>query len=354
MCERGLRLLSRDSSKLLRLVWRWHSRLCRACAEVRSNEQWLDRYTAKAGQWETPASMAPVLPDAAHTAAAVRKEAGNMRRLAYAVAAMVVIAAAAAVLVPGRGRKQDARGLLLSAVHAMELADSIHVSGFGNAPDETSPAGIRMQPDRFDIWLSRRALAVRQTDPTGKILAASGLSLDTGEHWAYGSDSGVCHVADIRPVADKVAEMIDRGTQALLTDNLRAVIETGLTDVTESVATETRNGRQVRVVTYRGTFATSPRHITHRYVFDLEPDTDHMIAMHQYAQAEGSPEELVAKLDQIEYGVPVPANLAPADAKTVRAEAIVEDTDRAISLIMQVDGKEVGRTEAPRPKRNQQ
>lgn len=276
-----------------------------------------------------------------------------MRRLAYVVAVMVVIGALAAVVLPGRGKKQDARGLLLSAVHAMELADSVHLSGFGNAPNQSSPVGIRMQPDRFDIWVSGRAFAVRQTDPSGKLLGASGLSLDTGELWDYGSDSGVRHVADITPVADKAAEMINGAMRVLVTDNLRAVIESGLADVTESVSTETRGGRQVKVATYRGTFATSPRRITYRYVFELDPDTNRIISMHQYAQAEGSPEELVAYLDQVEYGVPVSTSLAPAGAKTVPAELVVEDTARALSLIMKVDGKEVSRTEAPRPKRNQ-
>jgi len=276
-----------------------------------------------------------------------------MRRLAYVVGVMVVLAVAAAVFVPGRGRKQDARGLLLSAVHAMELADSIHLSGYGSAPDKGSAVGIQMQPDRFDIWVSGRAFAVRQTDPSGKLLGASGLSLDTNELWDYGSDSGVRHVADVRPSADKAAEMINGAMRVLVTDNLRAVIESGLADVTESVSTETRGGRQVEVATYRGTFATSPRRITYRYVFELDPDTNRIISMHQYAQAEGSPEELVAYLDQVEYGVPVPTNLAPADAKTVPAELVVEDTERALSLIMKVDGKEVSRAEAPHPKRRQ-
>jgi len=264
----------------------------------------------------------------------------------------VAIAVGAAVVLAGLGlipfRAEDAKGLLGRAMAAMEEASSVHFAGYGTAPDESSPTGMKMMPERFEFWVSDRAITMRTVAPDGTLVATSGLNLDTNEQWSYGADGGIRYTADLTPVAGPAAVFVSSVSHALLSGSIGQALSSNLSDVRESVSTEVRDGRRVLVVTYAGTLKASRRRVTERFVLTIEEATERLIEMRQYAQAEGNPEELIGHSEVIEYDVPVPADLAPAGVAAVTATLEAEETEKVVRLIMKVGDKVIERAEAAR------
>lgn len=99
----------------------------------------------------------------------------------------VAVVVGAAVVLAGLGllpfRPEEAKGLLGRAMAAMVQANSVHFVGYGTAPDEGSPTGMRMMPDRFEFWVSGHGIALRTLSPDGSLVADSGIDLDTNEDW---------------------------------------------------------------------------------------------------------------------------------------------------------------------------
>lgn len=262
----------------------------------------------------------------------------------------VAVAVGAGVVLAGLGllplRPESAKVVLGRAMAAMEQASSVHFAGYGTAPDESSPTGMKIMPERFEFWINDRAITMRTTAPDDSLVATSGVNLDTNEQWGYGADGGIRYSADLTPVAGPAAVFVSSISRTLLAANLGPVLTSHLSNVEDSVTTEVQDGRRVLVVTYVGALRTSPRLVRERFVFTVDEATERLITLEQYAQAEGHPEELIARSEMIEYDVPVPADLAPPDAPREMATVEAEETDKVVRLIMKVGDKVIGRAEA--------
>ncbi len=270
-----------------------------------------------------------------------------MRRLAYAMVFLLVIGLAAAGVF-SRARRPNAKSLLISAAQAMEAANSVHLVLHGTQGDPSSPSGMVMMQQPAEIWVSKRAAALRMTGPDGALLMGYGINLDANEAWDYSAETGVLHFADLTPVADQAADIMDKAGDLYLSGALQMLTKTILTDVQESVTTEVRDGREIAVVTLTGTLKESPTLIRERDVFEIDTETDHLLAMQRYVQAEGSEEQLIQTIDEVTYDGPVPTDFAPESAVRKPATMSIEESDKLISLVMSADGKEIGRTDVPR------
>lgn len=273
-----------------------------------------------------------------------------MRRLAYAMAFLLVIGLAAAGMFT-RSRRPDGKALLISAAQAMEAANSVHWLLHGTNNDPNSPSGLAMMSQPAEIWVGRRAAAMHVIGPNGVPLMAAGINLDTNEDWDYSAETGVRNSGDLTPVAKQAAGIMDKVCDLYLSGPMgpmQLITKITLTQVQESVTTEVRDGREIAVVTQTGILKTSPRVVRERDVFQIDRETNHLLGMQRYVQAEGSDEQLVQTVEQATYNVPIPADLAPDDAVRKSATVSIQESDKYISLVMSADGKEICRTDAPR------
>ena len=275
-----------------------------------------------------------------------------MRRIAFAGVALLVVAIGAAVMIPGRGHKADARSILIAAAQAMEEAETVHLAGRGAAATEDTPSGLRMTPQRFDGWLSSRKAHLRVEEPDRKLGVIVVLDADALRWWLYDADKEkkTLYVADLTPIASRVGEALSSVTEMLYAlaapARIREEVAVAYPDARESATTQTRDGRKLVVITITATIKRSPRRVTSRWVFEVDAESKHLLTVRQYAQAEGSPEELVTDVDTIEYDVPFPAGPEemglPKGTKTVRASARIEESKSLLTLVMTAGGKQVG------------
>jgi len=270
-----------------------------------------------------------------------------MRRLAYAMVFLLVIGLVAAGVFT-RSRPPDGKALLISAAHAMEAANSMHLVLHGTKDDPNSPSGMAMMPQPSEIWVSKRAAALRVTGPGGVLLIAAGVNLDTNEAWDYSAETNVRHSGDLGPVADRAAGLMGKVGDLYLSGALQMLTKTILTDVQESVVTEVRRGREIAIVTQTGTLMSSPRLVRERDVFQIDKETDLLLGMQRHVQGEGGEEQLIQTIEKVTYNLPVPADLAPEDAVREPATMSIEESDEFLSLVMSAGGKEIGRTDVPR------
>jgi len=274
--------------------------------------------------------------------------------MALAGLALLAVAVTAAVFVPRRGAKQDARSILIAAAQAMEEAKSVHFAGHGSGPSKDTPSGMKMMSERFEIWAGSSKGYVRVVSPDGKLSGLTVLDADAREWWNYDAKDNAVYVADLTPIADRVGDAVAQVNQMLrssLATPTPGEIKTlvgaaGFCDIKESVTSQTREGRKVLVVTVTATISSSPRKVTGRWVCEVDAETNRLLTMHQYAQAEGSPEELVQVVDLVEYDVPFPAAPTklglPEGTKTVQATATIEKSASLLRLVMTADGKRIG------------
>jgi len=272
-----------------------------------------------------------------------------MRRLAYAVAFLLVIGLAAAGVFT-RSRPPDGKALLISAAQAMEEARSVHVFGHGNVPDATSPSGMRLDPEQTELWDSVGEWGTARRDVDHGNMSTWGIDLDKREEWYYHSDAGILYVADLTPVLSQATAVVRaKAEEGLHSEAAR--VPKYLRDIHESVQVETRDGRRIAVITYTGMNELAPdalgRELAERYVFEVDMATNHLLSSKRYVRAEGSEEQLLETTDRVEYDVPIPTDI-PEGAKVVTATAEVEETDECRSLVMYADGEEIVRSDQPR------
>jgi len=354
MCQTGLKLLARSDGFLGRLRWRLHARLCAACRETRAAERFVEAHVSRAGQWEAPTSLtapAPARPVPSHT---VRKEAGTMKRLVYVSAIVLALAIGAAVIAP-RGNAPDADSILAAAAHAMELAQSVRILGRGTEGGASdSPTGNRLSSGYYERWYGEGAVYDRSVRADGTIRSASGLDVGDGEWWNYVADDQACYVADVSSIRPEAADIVLRGIDSYASSAFIGMVEQLGADAPKTVKIEDRDGREVAMVsvTYPYPERQDRPKVTGRMVFEVDCETDRLLGMRQYAQAEGYPEQFVGAIDKLEYDVPLPADLRtselPPDTRTVAADAAVEKTDHCLSLVMRVHGNMIVRKDVPR------
>ncbi len=269
-----------------------------------------------------------------------------MRRLAYAMVFVLVIGLAAGVFT--RTRTPSGKSLLIGVAQAMEAARSIHVIAHGNRADSTSPSGMRFDPEPDEMWESVDDHGVVRRDLQGGVLSTSGISLDGEVMWMYDSRSGLWYIADLTPVFSVAAEVVQlRARQGLRGEAPR--VPYGLADVHESVHMETREGREIAVITYTGINNGGERPLAERHVFEVDMATNHLLNSRRYVQAPGSEEQLLESVDHVDYNVPVPTDAPEKEhATVVRATVRAEENAEDLSLVLYVDGKEILRSDAPK------
>ncbi len=296
---------------------------------------------------------------------ASRKETRPMRRLAYVVA-LLLVAGLAAAGVFTRSRPPDGKALLVSAAQAMEAARSVHLVGHGCVGDKTSPSGMKMMPEQYEMWWSvsaderRVEIMMRRGDGP---LGGWGMDLDRNKWWFYPRTTGVYYVADITAVASEAAVRVR--SQVEKAKKMPAGIRIGdldfLADKHESVRRETRDGREIAVITYTGTNTLGPLPLAERHVFEVDMATNHLLGKKRYVRAEGSEEQLLETVDRVEYDVAFPG--VSEGAKVVTATAKVQEVEYDLpvpgvpktqkqkysSLRMYApDGEEIARSDQPK------
>ena len=307
---------------------------------------------------------------AAAASRASRKDTRPMRGLAYLATFLLVIGLAAAGVFT-RSRPPNGKALLISAAQAMEEARSVRLVGHGCMGDKTSPSGMKMIPEEFDLlWgfsASERRMERRiewrkggPSTPGRPRHVVYGMDLDENKWWWYNSRDGICYTADITAVASQAAAVLrfaaKRQEKKLPADPIGDL--DWLADKHESVRMETRDGQEIAVITCTGTDMAASPPLAERDVFEVDMATNHLLGRKRYVRAEGSEEQLIETIDLVEYDVPIPG--VPEHAKVVTATVKVEDAEYEIAfptvhkekyrgLVMYApDGEEVCRSEQPR------
>ena len=284
-----------------------------------------------------------------------------MRRLAYVMAFLLVIGLAAAGVFT-RSRPPDARALLIGAAEAMEEATSVHMLVHGTEmPYAESPVWMRMSPGYTELWVGPRAEAFTWVSSDGTVHATMGDNLDTGEVWSYSARmGGNMYVADMRPLGAKAEQIVRKSLVESLAMFVDGQLGLGrdlhLKNMTESVTTEVRNGREVNLVTYEGdtnvryTGETEAqgRPVRVRYVYELEAASGRLLSYQRYASVPGVEEQLVGGSEIIEYGVPIPADLRPDLGPVVPATLRIEETPTTLKMIMSANGEDIANMEVPK------
>ena len=361
-CDQAREMLYDTPRGMRRVFLQLHLLRCPFCGAEAEQVRGLDGALADLPRFKPHADLlASILaaPQDNHSIAVRSKEASRMsrtkkanriRRVAYAGLAMLAIAGV--VVVSGLFSKPDGRAVLIQAAYAMDVASSIHIVGRGSEGAQDTPSGTRMTPGHFEFWVSAGVMYGRVLAPDGVLMQAHAINPDTGEYWHYTAEEGTLYVADITPISAQAAVVVANVSRMIGSGSLRRVLDPAVDDVEESVSIETRDGRKVSVVTFTGTVTTSPRRVIGRFVCEVDAETNRLLTMRQYAQAEGAPEELVGAIDQMQYDVPAPADLAaftaPEGTKTVQATATIEETEHIISLNLRAEGARVCSTAAPR------
>jgi hypothetical protein len=279
----------------------------------------------------------------------------KMRRFAYVVAFLVLMGAAAGVFT--RSAPPDPRSILVRAAEAMEDATSVRIVGHGCVGDPSSPSGMRMMSESYDMsWrynTSERGVEWCMRNSGRKGLAYK-IDLDKKEWRFYDRAAGICYRADITEVMSQ-AEVQVRAMRESAKKRLPAqpVKELDwLSDRQESVETETRDGRKIAIVTVTGMNSLTPEPLAERHVFEVDMATNHLLRSKRYVRAEGSEEQLLETVDLVDYDVPVPG--PPEDAKIVTATARVQDLDvpnlgkyRSLQMVAP-DGEIIVQSDQPR------
>jgi hypothetical protein len=316
----------------------------------------LEPFEEKLGELLETARSAPALSEGWQARAmarmvavagkADRKETRPMRRLAYAMAFLLVIGLAAAGVFT-RSRRPDGKALLISAAQAMEAASSVHVVGHGTAADKTSPSGMKLMPETAEMWYSAntRRVAMRMAID-GKLVDVLLIDLDAGVERYYFAEEDSWYEADLTPVASQAAVVVAGMAKSGLPNSPIHGVDY-LADQQRTVQMETREGREIAVITCTGTNNGGDRPLIERHVFEVDMATKHLLCSTRYAKIEGGEEQVLDTVDHVDYDVPVPTD-APANAPVAAATVRAEESDECRSLVLYADGKEIERSDVPR------
>jgi len=348
-CDEARENLHGDAGRLGHARLGLHLLRCRACRAGAREIRALDSALSALPRFTPSAELLPAVlaqAQARRQTTETQKETRTMKRLAYAVAFLIIAGLLAGGLLT-KARPPDGRALLISAAEAMEEAKTIHVVFRGTEAAPDSPTGFRMMPGRGEMWLSDRTVALRYVDSAGELLLASYLDCDTALWWVYDRSKQSLYEANLGAVRERLPQIVAKVSRRFRGEQLVEMMTTEYPDAQESVSTERHEGRLVRVVTFVYTHSKQPRHITARRVFEVDPETARLITARRYAKVEGAPEELIDSLDKVEYDVPMPPGLAeprcPNDTQTIETSVTLEETSDTVSLVMQHNGVELGR-----------
>ena len=173
--------------------------------------------------------------------------------------------------------------------------------------------------------------------------------------WNWNLDLGqpTLYLADLRPLG-KQAEMIVKKDWE---DQVRRFGEQKLTglgngltlgNMTQSVARTTHNGAPVEVVTFAGNVVQAGETYRERFDYTVEVESKRLLSVQQYAGRPGQETRLVGTPVEIEYDVPIPANLRPQVGTVVPATLRIEETATTLKLIMSASGQDISNIHLPK------
>jgi hypothetical protein len=284
---------------------------------------------------------------AALASRADRKESRSMRRLAYAVAFLLVIALAAAGVL-SRPRPPDARALLISAAEAMQTSRTVYVVFTGVESVEE----MRPMPGQGEMWLSDTTVAFRYLGPDGELKMYVLVDADQLLWRTYDSEKNVLYEAALGSAAARVPEILGLFNHMLRSGQVASFELADHPDAEVNVRRESRDGHAVDVVTFVYPLP-SPSDVMVRRVLEIDPDAGHLIGARRYVWTQDTSEILLDSVHSIRYDEPMPRHLRAfpplrADARIIAADVSVRETDRTLSLVMSVNGEEVERCEVPK------
>lgn len=284
---------------------------------------------------------------AAVTRQADRKETRTMRRLAYVTAFLLVIGLAAAGIFT-HSRPPDGKALLISAAEAMEGAKTLYLffTGVENIEE------MRPMPGEGEMWLSDRAVVLRYLNPNGELRMYVQLDADQLLWRTYDAEKNVLYEAALGSAGDRVPEILGSFSRMIRSGQVTALELSDHPDAEVTTGRETRDGKALDVVTFVYALPR-PSDVMVRREFDLDASTHRLVGVRRYVWTERTEEKLLDSVHEIRYDEPMPPSLAtppvlPTDAEIVAADVSVQETDKTISLVMTVDGKEIGRADMPR------
>jgi len=229
----------------------------------------------------------------------LRKGTSMKRRLAYALAFLLVIGLATAGVF-SHSRMPDAKSILISVAQAMEEAKTIHVVGQPNGGGE-HPWGTLL-PMKYERWLSPTASRHDIYSEAGLLVNSTVTDAARGEmRTCSGPDpwfpKGVVTVYPVGKEAAKKILAVER--QMFLDGMLRTQMMAGKGTKAVLLREETRKGQRVRVM------EVSLGESVGTIEFDVAGDTGYLLGMRQYGpESAGKP--LTANMHTVEYNVPIP------------------------------------------------
>lgn len=270
-----------------------------------------------------------------------------MRRLAYAIASLLVIGLAAAGLFT-HSRPVDGRALLISAAEAMETSQTLHILFTGVSSLEK----MQPMPGEGEMWLSDRAVLMRYLGPDDVLKVYVLLDADEAVWCTYDGEKQILYEADLGGAAERLPEILSTFNRLLREGQVTSLEVSDHPDADVSVERVRRDRREVDRVTfvYR---LPSPSKVIVRRVFDIDVTSHRLLSVHRYVRTEETPEKLLDSVYAIRYDQPMPSDLdrmpvLPDSAKVVSADVSVEETEAALSLVMKVGGEEIGRCDVPK------
>jgi|GEM_PF-2394177 len=281
---------------------------------------------------------------AADTMRADRKEGRSMRRLTYVTAVLLIIGAAVTGVLT-RSRPPDGRALLISAAEAMDSCQSLHLFFTGVESIEE----MRPMPGEGEAWLSDRAVSFRYVDLEGELRMYILIDADRLLWRTYDAKKAILYEASLGPAAERLPEILGALNHMIRSGQVASLELADHPEAEVRVERKSRDGRAVDVVTFVYELA-APSDVMVRRAFELDANTGRLLRVQRYVWTEGTPEMLLDSIREIRYDEPMPPHLGVMPAEAANAEILdadvsVEETEKTLTLVMTVDGKEVGRYE---------
>ena len=314
-CDRARRTFYDNPGAVERILLRLHLLRCPACRAEAKQIRALDAALSDLPRFTPSPELLPTL--LAKARVAPRKETRPMRRLAYALAFLIVIGILSAGLMM-KPDQPDGRSLLISAAEAMGLADTVHAIAYGSIVGYYPAMPINDGYDEY--WYSPDGFRWDSHHEDGTLWRRLAGNVAQGVVWMELPTRGVSIEYHVAP--SDLAVFVQQSRKQFVDADLRlAQIEERGHECT--VWEQERDGRPVIVIEEDlglDRVDGAPRGTVEYYI---DPSTKQLISLEQYGpEAEGYP--LLAEIENIEYGLDIPAStFAPAMAAP---EQVVEGT----------------------------
>ena len=311
-CDRARRTLCDTARGLDGVLLKLHLLLCRSCRAEARRVCALDAALNDLPRFSPPPELLGRVLAQARTLTRntkTRKGSRTMRRVAFALASLIVIGLLSAGLLMKPDRP-DGRGLLITAAQAMEQVETIHMRGHGS---KATPEGNKIDENSFEEWCSSEGSRMNIYDPQGDLKSAWVYNVGLGMAWYYDANmpwfpQGVLTVYHATP--REVAALMDRQRERYVNPELEFAQEEEWGNAV-TVREGERNWRTVTIVEVKVRNPSGETILTKE--FEIDPETGRLVSSRAYGpDSFGKP--LLGFRDVLEYGAPIPAGLFEFDA----------------------------------------